>query len=80
VKQAQVEVFLADSNGLDRHLEDALPVEGSDDFVHGLAAPGIEELFAELAVPFAQRLFPGDVMQRHGVGDGAIAVEEIGLK
>ena len=40
----------------------------------------VEALFGELASPCAERLFPGDVVKRHGVRDGAIAVEQIGIE
>ena len=40
----------------------------------------VEALFGELASPLAERLFPGDVVQRHGVRDGAIAVKQVGIE
>jgi hypothetical protein len=37
-------------------------------------------MFVEVAVPFGEDFFPGDVVQGHGIGDGAVAIEQVGLK
>ncbi len=76
-EQLEVEIFLVLGEGFDRHVEAEHLVEVGNDFGNGLATPGIEEIFREGAAPFGERLFPGDVMQRHGVGDGAVTVEEV---
>ena len=56
-------------------------VEFGDDGVDGATTPGVEELFGEGgAAVFVEGFVPGDVVQGHGVGDGAVAVEEVGLE
>jgi len=52
-------------------------VQVGDDIAYRLAAPGVEEVFREIAVPFGERGFPGAVMERHGIDDGAVAVEYV---
>ena len=79
-KQLEVKVLFALGNGFDGHVKALHLVQRGDDFDRRLAAPGVEEIFVESATPFAERLLPGDVVQRHGVDDGAVAVEEIGAE
>ncbi len=56
-------------------------VEFGDDGVDGAAAPGVEELFGEGgAAVLAECLVPGEEVEGHGVGDGAVAVEEVGVE
>ena len=79
-EKREVEILLVLGEGFEGHVEALHLIEVGDDFDGGLAAPGVEELFIEGAAVFAERLVPGDVVQRHGVGDGAVAVEEIGAE
>ena len=66
---------------LDRHVERMALVEGGDDFADGHASPGVEERFGkEGAAVFSEGLLPGNVVQGHGVGDGAVHVEEVGAE
>ena len=76
----EVEILFALGDGFDWHIEPVHLVQRGDNLNRRLAAPRIEELFIERAAPLAQRLLPGDVVERHGVDDGAVAVEEIGAK
>ena len=72
--------FLAFGHLRDRHLEALLFVQAGDDFGDGHASPSVEDGFAEYAVPFRECFAPGDIVERHGIGDGAITIEEIGGK
>ena len=75
-----VETLFALGDGFDGHLEAVQLVQRRDDFDGRLAAPGVEEIFVESTAPLAERLLPRDVVERHGVDDGAVAVEEIGAR
>ena len=79
-KLREVESLFARGHGIDRHVEPVHRVQIGDDFADWLAAPGIEKLLRVVAVPFGQAPLPGFVVERHGVGDGAVAIEEIGAK
>ena len=79
-EQFEIQALLADGDGVDGHLQPLSFVEGGDDFGDGSAAPGVKELFVKGAIPFGEGFFPGNVMQGHGVDDGAIAIEEIRCK
>ena len=79
-QQAEVEAFLARADGFDGHGETLHGVQRGDDFVHRLAAPCVEQRFIEGAIPFRQGGLPGDVVQRHGVDDGAVAIKKICLE
>ncbi len=79
-QQLVVEILLALGDGFDGHVEPVHSVERGDDFDGRLAAPGVKEFFVKFAAPLAERLLPGDVVERHGVDDGAVAVEEIGAE
>ena len=79
-EEVVVEAFFAMGYFFDGHVEAMALVEGGDDFADGHASPGVEErLGKEGAAVFGKGLLPGDVVQGHGVGDGAIHVEEVGL-
>jgi hypothetical protein len=45
----------------------------------GGATERVEMMFVKVAVPFGEDFFPGDVVQGHGIGDGAVAIEKIGV-
>ena len=47
--------------------------------MEGDAAHLVEEGLGKLAAGFGDGLGPGDEVQRHGVGYGAVEVEEVGL-
>jgi hypothetical protein len=79
-QQLVVKILFADAERTDGHVEAVHGVEGRDDGVHGHAGPGVEERLVEGAAPLGERGLPGDVMQRHGVDDGAVAVKEIGFE
>ena len=56
-------------------------VEVVDDGVDGAAAPGVEEFLGEGgAAVLGEGAGPGDEVEGHGVGDGAVAVEEVGVE
>jgi len=81
IDEAIVEAFFAMGELGDGDGEAVAAVEFGDDGVDGAAAPGVEELFGEGgAAVLAEGLGPGDEMDGHGVGDGAVAVEEVGLE
>ena len=76
-----VEALLAVGELGDGDGEMVAAVELGDDVVDGPATPGVEELLGEGgAAVLAEGAVPGDVVERHGVGDGAVAVEEVGLE
>jgi hypothetical protein len=76
-----VEAFLAVGELGNGDGEAVAIVELGDDVADGHAAKGVEELFGKVsAVVLGERLDPCDVVKRHGVGNGAVAVEEIGLE
>jgi hypothetical protein len=80
-EEGVVDVFLADGEGGDVDGEAVAAIELGDDVADGPAAPGVEEIFGERgAAVLAESFVPGDVVEGHGVGDGAIAVEEVGLE
>jgi hypothetical protein len=80
VEHLEVELlFAVDDSGRVEVIAEAL-VEHFDGAREGDAAPGPEEVFGEIAAGFADGLLPGDEVQRHGVGDGAVEVEEIGAE
>lgn len=75
-----VEAFFSDGGGVNGHLEALLLVHQGDDVADGHSSEAVEDVFREGASLFAEGLLPGDVVERHGVGDGSVAVEEIGLE
>ena len=80
MEEVVVEGFLAVGDLVDGHGEALLVVEGGDDLGDGHAAPGVEEVFGEAAAVVGEDGGPGGVVERHGVGDGAVAVEEVGFE
>jgi hypothetical protein len=76
-KQFVIEGFFAGGERFDGHLESVHLIQVGDDFADWLSAPRIEKFLVVVAVPFGERFFPCDVMEGHGVGDGAVTVEEI---
>ena len=63
-----------------RHIQPMFFVERGYDFGYRHASPGVEEIFAEFAAPFRERFAPGNVVKRHGIGDGAVTIEEVTLE
>jgi hypothetical protein len=81
VDEVVVETLLAVGELIDGDGEAVALVELGDDVADGHAAEGVEELLGEVgAAVLGEGLGPGDVVERHGVGDGAVAVEEVGLE
>ena len=81
VDEVVVEALFAVGELFDGDGEAVALVELGDDCADGHAAEGVEELLGEIgAAILGERLGPGDVVERHGVGDGAVAVEEVGLE
>jgi len=81
VDEVVVEALFAVGELGDGDGEAVAEVELGDDDVDWATTPGIEELFGEGgAAVFVEGLGPGDEVDGHGVGDGAIAVEEVGLE
>ncbi len=76
-----VEALFAVGELVDGDGEAVAAVELGDDGVDGHASPGVEELLGEGgAAVLAEGAVPGGVVEGHGVGDGAVAVEEVGLE
>jgi hypothetical protein len=73
-------LFLVLGHQRGRHVQSLFAVQRLDDDDRGNAAPAVELIFGEGAAPLAQRPLPGDQVQRHGVDDGAVAVEEVGFE
>ena len=81
VDEVVVEALFAVGELGDGDGEAIAAVELGDDGVDGAAAPGVEELLGEGgAAVLVEGLGPGDEVDGHGVGDGAVAVEEVGLE
>jgi hypothetical protein len=81
VDEFVVEALLAVRKLFDGDGEAVAVVEFGYYGVDGPAAPGVEELLGEGgAAVLAEGAVPGDVVERHRVGDGAVAVEEVGLE
>jgi hypothetical protein len=73
-----VKAFFTTGDFFDGHVQAVALVEGGDDFADGHASPGVEErLGEEGAAVLGESVLPGDVMKRHGVGDGAVHVKEV---
>ena len=79
-KRIVIELLFPTSDFVDWHLQIVLFVEEGNDFRNRETAPGIEQVFRERTASFGERSSPRDVVQRHGVGDGTIAVEEVGAE
>ena len=76
----QVELLFAVSGG-DRVEAVAEPfVQHFDGARQGDTTPAIEEVLWKVATLLAHGLLPADEVQGHGVSDGAIKIEEIGLE
>ena len=81
VDEAVVEGLFAVREFFDGDGEVVAAVEFGDDGVYGAASPGVEEFFGEGgAAVLAEGFVPGNEVEGHGVGDGAVAVEEVGLE
>jgi hypothetical protein len=81
VDEVVVEGLLAVGEFLNGDGEVVAEVELGDYGVDGAAAPGVEELLGEGgAAVLAESFVPGEEVEGHGVGDGAVAVEEVGLE
>ena len=81
VDEVVVEALLAVGELVDGDGEAVALIELGDDVADGHAAEGVEELLGEVsAAVLGKGLGPGDVVEGHGVGDGAVAVEEVGLE
>ena len=76
-QKREVEVLLVLRDDSDGHVEAVHLIQRGDNFDRRLATPGIEKSFVKGAIPLGECLRPGDVVEGHGVGDGAVAVEEI---
>ncbi len=81
VRQALVvKLFLAFRHQRHGHLDALLAPQPFDDLDDGRATQLVKALLRKFAAPFAKRLAPSKVMQRHGVGDGAVTVEQVSLE
>jgi len=81
VDEVVVEALFAVGEFLNGDGEAIAAVELGDYGVDGAATPGVEELLGEGgAAVLVEGLGPGDEVDGHGVGDGAVAVEEVGLE
>ena len=66
---------IATAHRFHRHRQSMPFIECGNNFGYGHAAPCVEEIFRKFAVPLLERLLPGQVMQGHGIGNSAVAVE-----
>ena len=81
VDEVVVEALFAVGEFLEGDSEAVAAIELGDDGVDGAAAPGVEKLLGEGgAAVLVEGLGPGDEVDGHGVGDGAVAVEEVGFE
>jgi hypothetical protein len=81
VDEVVVEALLAMGKFIDGNGEAVALIELCDDVTDGHATERVEKFLGEVgAAVLGERLAPGDVVERHGVGDGAVAVEEVGLE
>lgn len=76
-QELAIEGLLATRDLRDRHGQTVALVERGDDLGDGYPAPRVKEVLGELAAPLAERLLPRGVVERHRVGDGSVAVEEV---
>ena len=80
VEHGEIELlFAVNDRGWVHGVAEAL-VEHLDGAGEGDAAPLPEEIFGEVGVELAGGLLPGGEVQRHGIGDGAVEVEEVGAE
>jgi len=79
-KQFVIEILFTVSDEVDGHGEAVFLVERRNDFDYGHSAPGVKAAFFEVAIPFGEGALPGFVMERHGVNDGAVTIEEVGVE
>ena len=79
-KNLEIELFLPSGDIFRWHLKPMFLIERGDDPGYRHTSPGIEETFTELAIPFREGLTPCYVVERHGIGNGAVAVEQVGGK
>ena len=74
-KQLEIKALLSAGHHLHRHGQSMSFVESGDDPGDGRATPGIEKLLVKFTIPFFKDLFPGNVVEGHGIGDGAVTVK-----
>jgi hypothetical protein len=74
--EAEVKLFLVIGGGLDGEVVGMALVEDFDDLGGGDAGHFVEKGFGKLDAVLAEGFDPGFVMEGHGVGDGAVAVED----
>src|SRR5215469_7282629 len=72
-----IQIFLPMLQFLHRHLQPAFPIQRRNYFRHRHSAPLIEQLFLKIALPFAQRFLPRQVMQRHRIHNRPVAIKQI---
>jgi len=76
----EVKLFFSFRDLRDGHLNALLTTEEFDNLTNRKPAQFVEAVFSERASPFAEGLLPRDVVQRHRVGDCAVAVEKVGIE
>ena len=76
----QVETFFAPYDVEDRHAQAEALVEHLDCPWQRDASPRVEQIFGKVPAVLFDRLPPAEIVQRHGVGDGAVEIEEIRLE
>src|ERR1035437_4250646 len=79
-EQLEVELLLMFGESFNGHCEAVHLIQRGDDLACGLAAPRVKKIFGKGAIPLRKGRLPGDVMQRHRINNGAVAVEEIGAE
>src|ERR1035437_8856929 len=79
-EQLEVEFLLVFGESFNGHCEAVHLIQRGDDLARGLAAPRVKEIFGKGAIPLRKGRLPGNVVQRHRIDDGSVAVEEIGAE
>jgi len=80
VDGGEVEIFLAGGGFLDGEMVAVALVEDFDDAFGEDAAQFVKEGLGEVDVVILEGGAPSGVMERHGVPQGAVAIEDIGRK
>ncbi len=81
LRQSLMEIALLDFSCFGDGEGEALGLaQVGQDLLHWAPAPGVEKLFGKLAVQSIERAPPSEVVERHGIHDGAVAVEKVGLE
>src|SRR5215469_12663439 len=76
-QQLVVEIFFAMLHRFHRHRQSAFAIQRRNHFRHRHPAPFVKQLFRKFTIPFTERLFPRQVMQRHRIHYRAVTIKQI---